>query len=72
MLIDDKLRILDAVKTIWGERVTTVFPKQGHYANDPKALAIYPPADVQVERIGDLVKLDRAAFAPNRSKGAQP
>ncbi len=72
VLIDDKLRILDAVKTVWGERVTTVFPKQGHYANDPKALAIYPPADVQVERIGDLVKLDRAAFAPNRSKGAQP
>jgi len=72
VLIDDKLRILDAVKTIWGGRVATVFPKQGHYANDPKALAIYPPADVQVERIGDLVKLDRAAFAPNRSKGAQP
>jgi hypothetical protein len=45
VLIDDKLRILAAVKKIWGERVTTVFPKQGHYAFDPDILAEYPPAD---------------------------
>ena len=64
VLIDDKLRILAAVKKVWGERVVTVFPKQGHYANDPKALAAYPPADVALERIGDLVALDRAAFTP--------
>ena len=64
VLIDDKLRILAAVKNVWGDRVVTVFPKQGHYANDPKALAAFPPADVAVERIGDLVALDRAAFAP--------
>src|SRR5271165_712380 len=63
VLIDDKLRILTAVKAIWGDRVTTVFPRQGHYANDPKALAAYPPADVQVDRIGDLLGLDRAALA---------
>jgi FMN phosphatase YigB (HAD superfamily) len=64
VLIDDKLRILAAVKKVWGARVVTVFPKQGHYANDPKALAAYPPADVALERIGDLVALDRAAFTP--------
>jgi FMN phosphatase YigB (HAD superfamily) len=64
VLIDDKLRILAAVKKVWGDRVVTVFPKQGHYANDPKALASNPPADVALERIGDLVALDRAAFAP--------
>ncbi len=64
VLIDDKLRILAAVKNIWGDRVVTVFPKQGHYANDPKALAANPPADIALERIGDLVALDRAAFAP--------
>ena len=46
-LIDDKLRILAAVKKIWGDRVTTVFPRQGHYANDLKTLAAYPPADVR-------------------------
>jgi len=65
VLIDDKLRILAAVKKIWGDRVTTVFPRQGHYAQDLKALAGYPPADVTVERIGDLLALDRAAFVPN-------
>jgi FMN phosphatase YigB (HAD superfamily) len=64
VLIDDKLRILAAVKKVWGDRVVTVFPKQGHYANDTKALAAFPPADVTIERIGDLVALDRAAFAP--------
>jgi FMN phosphatase YigB (HAD superfamily) len=64
VLIDDKLRILAAVKNVWRDRVVTVFPKQGHYANDPKALADYPPADVALERIGDLVTLDLGAFAP--------
>jgi FMN phosphatase YigB (HAD superfamily) len=62
VLIDDKLRILAAVKKIWGERVTTVFPKQGHYALDPKAVAEYPPADIELGKIGDLVKCDLAAF----------
>ncbi len=64
VLIDDKLRILSAVKKVWGDRVTTAFPRQGHYANDPKALAGYPAADVTLERIGDIVALDRMAFAP--------
>jgi hypothetical protein len=62
VLIDDKLRILTAVKKIWDERVTTVFPKQGHYALDSKALAEYPPADIELGKIGDLVKCDIAAF----------
>jgi FMN phosphatase YigB (HAD superfamily) len=63
VIIDDKLRILDAVKRIWGDRVTTVFPRQGHYATDPKALAEYRPADLTVERIGDLLEHDLAALA---------
>jgi len=54
VLVDDKLRILTAVKKIWGSRVTTVFPRQGHYAFDPKVIAAYPPADITVERIGEL------------------
>jgi FMN phosphatase YigB (HAD superfamily) len=58
VLIDDKLRILTAIKKVWGARVTTVFPKQGHYANDPQALAKFPPADVSIERIGDLLTYD--------------
>jgi len=59
VLVDDKLRILTAVKKVWGARVTTVFPRQGHYAQDAAALAGYPPADITIERIGDLVTLDR-------------
>jgi FMN phosphatase YigB (HAD superfamily) len=62
ILIDDKLRILDAVKRAWGGRVTTVFPRQGHYAHDPRELACYPPADLSIDRIGDLVGFDVPAL----------
>ena len=58
VLVDDKLRVLDAVKRVWGQRVTTVFPRQGHYARDPEALAIYPAPDLAVERIGELADCD--------------
>jgi hypothetical protein len=58
VLIDDKLRILSAVKTVWASRVTTVFPLQGHYAMDKKVLARFPPADVTITRIGDLLNYD--------------
>ena len=58
VLVDDKLRILTAVKKAWGRRVTTVFVRQGHYAVDPKVLAAYPPADVQINHIGDLLQAD--------------
>lgn len=58
VLVDDKLRILSAVKKIWGRRVTTVFPRQGHYALDPDVVAKYPRADVSVDRIGFLLDYD--------------
>jgi FMN phosphatase YigB (HAD superfamily) len=58
VLVDDKLRILTAIKAVWGARLTTVFPRQGHYAHDPDALAQYPAADITIERIGDLVNYD--------------
>jgi FMN phosphatase YigB (HAD superfamily) len=58
VMVDDKLRILAAMKHVWGVRLTTVFPRQGQYALDPKILAAYPPADISVERIGDLMGLD--------------
>ena len=62
VLIDDKLRILSAVKKVWGAKVTTVFPRQGHYAKDPQAVASYPAADLSVERIGDLLQYDLQSF----------
>jgi FMN phosphatase YigB (HAD superfamily) len=61
-MIDDKLRILAAMKNQWGDRLTTVFPRQGHYAMDPKNASAYPPADITIERIGDLVNLDLSPF----------
>lgn len=67
VLIDDKLRILTAVKKIWGERVTTVFPKQGHYAHDPKILSEFPPADIELAKIGDLITCNLSAFLENRA-----
>ena len=62
VLVDDKPRILTAVKRAWGGRVTTVFPRQGSYAHDPKALAACPPADVTVDRIGELLDHDLPAL----------
>ena len=55
VVIDDKLRILAAMKKAWGERVTTVFPRQGKFAHDPKILGAFPVPDVTIERIGDLL-----------------
>lgn len=62
VLFDDKLRILTAFKQAWGSRVTTVFPRQGHYARDPVELERYPAADIAVERIGDVLDLDLATM----------
>ena len=62
VMVDDKLRILAAMKQAWGERLTTVFPRQGQYALDPKNLAAYPPADIAIERIGDLMGYDLATL----------
>jgi FMN phosphatase YigB (HAD superfamily) len=62
VLVDDKLRVLTAVKRAWGARVTTVFPRQGHYAHDPEILVANPAADLTVERIGDLVDHDLATL----------
>jgi len=56
VLVDDKLRLLTATKKFWGSRVTTIFVRQGHYSIDPKILASYPPADISIERIGELLQ----------------
>ncbi|HTI45590.1 MAG TPA: HAD family hydrolase [Casimicrobiaceae bacterium] len=62
VMIDDKLRILTAMKTAWGDRLRTIFPRQGHYALDASDVARYPPADMTVERIGELVDADAGAL----------
>jgi hypothetical protein len=62
IMVDDKLRILTAIKEAWGTRVTTIFPRQGHYAHDPGVLEKYPPADITIKRIGDLLEYDLPAL----------
>jgi FMN phosphatase YigB (HAD superfamily) len=56
VMVDDKVRILAAIKKYWGSRVTTVFPRQGHYALDAALVAQYPKPDITIERIGELQK----------------
>lgn len=68
VMVDDKLRLLSAMKNVWGERLTTVFVRQGHYAFDPKATDPYPAADLTVDSLADLLKLDLADF----TAAAQP
>ena len=58
VMIDDKPRILAAMKAIWQERLTTIFPRQGHYALDPAAVAAHPAADFTIVHIGELAELD--------------
>jgi len=58
VLIDDKVRILSAIKALWGDAVTTVFPRQGHYALDAREVAKYPRADIELARIGELLEHD--------------
>ena len=60
VMIDDKLRILTAMKHAWGPKLTTIFARQGHYALDPRELAAYPDADLSVQRIGELAECDPA------------
>ena len=69
VFVDDKLRLLSAFKAVWGSRVTTVFPRQGHYARDPGILRAYPPADIAIDRIGDLVSIDFGKWVPPISAG---
>jgi hypothetical protein len=60
-MVDDKQRVLTAMKEILGARLVTVFPRQGHYAHDPANIARYPAADISSRRIGDLLELDLAS-----------
>ena len=69
VMVDDKLRILTAMKRVMRDRLTTVFPRQGHYALDPAAVAANPAADLSIERIGDLLDADiRDSFAPREKQ----
>ena len=72
VMVDDKLRILAAMKGVMQGRLTTVFPRQGHYALDAAAVAAYPPADIAIERIGDLLDIDIRDLRDNRAPQEAP
>jgi FMN phosphatase YigB (HAD superfamily) len=72
VLVDDKLAILTAVKRAWGGRLTTVFPRQGQYAHDPRILAENPAPDVTIERIGGLLSYDLPTLLAAAAPGPAP
>jgi FMN phosphatase YigB (HAD superfamily) len=72
VMVDDKLRILTAMKEIWRDRLTTVFLRQGHYALEAHKLSAYPPADLRFERIGELLNYDSPIWSrPARAAGGK-
>lgn len=62
VMVDDKLRLLAAMKRVWGGRLTTVFPRQGHYALDPGTVSASPPADITLDHVRDLLDYDCSAL----------
>ena len=76
VMIDDKVRVLTAMKGILADRLTTVLPQQGHYALDPKNIADYPAPDVTIAHIGDILNYDlptlRCAAQPTRADKETP
>ena len=67
-MVDDKLRIPAAMKEVMHERLTTVFPRQGHYALDPAAGAAFPAGELHIERIGDLLDADIHSLFAHQEK----
>ncbi len=74
VMVDDKLRILAAMKAFWRDRLTTIFPRQGHYALDPEIVAGQPAADLTIEHIGELAGIDLSPLImpPVEQAGAKP
>jgi FMN phosphatase YigB (HAD superfamily) len=70
IMVDDKLSILTAIKEILGDRLTSIFPRQGHYANDPKSIAAYPTADITIKAISDLVEYQLPTLLGNAAADA--
>jgi len=62
VMIEDKLRVLDGMKRQWRDRLTTVFVRQGHYANDPASLKEYPTAQITLNHVGELAGMEPHAF----------
>ena len=71
VMVDDKPRLLAAIKHVLGARVTTVFVRQGHYALEPLA-ADLPPPDISIERIADLARIELPALRADAISSQEP
>lgn len=69
VLVDDKPRILGAMKEALRERLTTVFARQGHYALDLASVASCPAPDLSISSIGDLLDADLLTLVGQLSGG---
>jgi len=73
VMVDDKPKLLAAMKTVMGERLTTVFVRQGHYASDAANHASTPAPDMVIEHIAALTGIDLQAFDLRRqTAGSKP
>jgi len=70
VMVDDKLKILHAIKLAWGDSVTTVFPRQGHYALDPMHHGGHPAADISIDRIDEMTVLDYPDLSGSSGRNA--
>ncbi len=71
VMLDDKPKLLAAMKRVLADRMTTVFVRQGHYAADSEPVAIDPAPDLVVEHIGDLCDVAPAFFDLTTSPGTK-
>ena len=69
VMVDDKVQLLAAMKRSLGQKLTTVFVHQGHYASQSANTVMDPPPDLEIERIGDLLDHDLSEFLAASSIG---
>ena len=62
VMVDDKPQILAAMKQVMGEKLTTVFVRQGHYALESAGTAVDPPPDLSIGRISGLIDITTSHF----------
>ncbi len=62
IMVDDKPNLLAAMKAVLGDKLTTVFVRQGHYALAGQSTRPLPPPDHTIERIGDLLTFTSSDF----------